>query len=50
MDLSPSSSWWSRLLAEPDIRVIARDGVGFDEGAAVHLAHDPARVHVLEGA
>jgi len=34
----------------PDIRVIARDGVGFDEGAAVHLAHDPARVHVLEGA
>ncbi len=34
----------------PDIRVIARDGAGFDEGAAVHLAHDPARVHVLEGA
>lgn len=23
MDLSPSSSWWSRLLAEPDIRVVA---------------------------
>lgn len=23
LDLSPSSSWWSRLLAEPDIRVTA---------------------------
>ena len=34
----------------PEIRVIARDGAGFDEGATVHLAHDPARVHVLEGA
>jgi spermidine/putrescine transport system ATP-binding protein len=34
----------------PEIRVIARDGAGFDEGARVHLAHDPARVHVLEGA
>ena len=34
----------------PEIRVIARDGAGFDEGATVHLAHDPARVHVLETA
>src|SRR3989338_506155 len=34
----------------PEIRVISRDGAGFDEGAAVHLAHDPARVHVLEAA
>ena len=34
----------------PEIRVIARDGAGFDEGATVHLAHDPARVHVLEAA
>jgi spermidine/putrescine transport system ATP-binding protein len=34
----------------PEIRVIARDGAGFDEGARVHLAHDPARVHVLEAA
>ncbi len=34
----------------PEIRVIARDGAGFDEGAAVHLGHDPARVHVLEAA
>jgi spermidine/putrescine transport system ATP-binding protein len=32
----------------PEIRVIARDGKGFEEGATVHLAHDPARVHVLE--
>ncbi|MBN8629542.1 MAG: ABC transporter ATP-binding protein [Rhodobacterales bacterium] len=34
----------------PEIRVIARDGAGIEEGAAVHLAHDPARVHVLEAA
>ncbi len=34
----------------PEIRVIARDGTGAEEGAAVHLAHDPARVHVLEAA
>jgi spermidine/putrescine transport system ATP-binding protein len=34
----------------PEIRVIARDGAGYDEGGKVHLAHDPARVHVLEGA
>jgi spermidine/putrescine transport system ATP-binding protein len=34
----------------PEIRVIARDGAGAVEGAAVHLAHDPARVHVLEAA
>ncbi|WP_374371733.1 ABC transporter ATP-binding protein [Tabrizicola sp.] len=34
----------------PEIRVIARDGTGMTEGAAVHLAHDPARVHVLEAA
>jgi spermidine/putrescine transport system ATP-binding protein len=34
----------------PDIRVIARDGVGVEEGKQVHLAHDPARVHVLEPA
>ena len=34
----------------PEIRVIARDGSGIAEGAAVHLAHDPARVHVLEAA
>ncbi|MDR0809085.1 MAG: ABC transporter ATP-binding protein [Gemmobacter sp.] len=32
----------------PEIRVIARDGAGTEEGAAVHLAHDPTRVHVLE--
>ena len=38
------------LAGGPEIRVIARDGAGFDEGANVHLAHDPARVHVLEGA
>ncbi len=38
------------LAGGPEIRVIARDGAGFDEGAAVHLAHDPARVHVLEAA
>ncbi|MCB6179462.1 ABC transporter ATP-binding protein [Rhodobacter sp. Har01] len=34
----------------PEIRVIARDGAGFEEGAAVHLTHDPDRVHVLESA
>ena len=34
----------------PEIRVIARDGAGLAEGAAVHLAHDPAQVHVLEAA
>lgn len=34
----------------PEIRVTARDGAGLEEGAAVHLAHDPARVHVLEAA
>ena len=34
----------------PEIRVIARDGAGVDEGAQVHLSHDPARVHVLEAA
>jgi len=34
----------------PEIRVIARDGAGIEEGATVHLAHDPARVHVLEAA
>lgn len=33
-----------------EIRVIVRDGVGFEEGTVVHLAHDTARVHVLEGA
>lgn len=32
----------------PEIRVIARDGAGFDAGAKVHLTHDPALVHVLE--
>ena len=32
----------------PELRVIARDGAGIGEGAAVHLAHDPASVHVLE--
>ena len=34
----------------PEIRVIARDNAGLAEGATVHLAHDPARVHVLEAA
>jgi spermidine/putrescine transport system ATP-binding protein len=34
----------------PEVRVIARDGAGVDKGAVVHLAHDPARVHVLEPA
>ena len=34
----------------PEIRVIARDGAGAAEGAAVHLAHDPTSVHVLEAA
>jgi spermidine/putrescine transport system ATP-binding protein len=33
----------------PEIRVTARDGDAAEAGAAVHLAHDPARVHVLEG-
>ncbi len=33
----------------PEIRVIARDGAAAEAGAAVHLAHDPARVHVLDG-
>ena len=34
----------------PEIRVIARDTAGVEAGAIVHLAHDPARVHVLEAA
>lgn len=34
----------------PEIRIIARDCAGFEEGATVHLAFDPARVHVLETA
>ncbi|MCU0905037.1 MAG: ABC transporter ATP-binding protein [Tabrizicola sp.] len=34
----------------PEIRVIARDTAGVEAGATVHLAHDPARVHVLEAA
>ncbi len=34
----------------PEIRVIARDGASVVEGATVHLAHDPARIHVLEAA
>ena len=33
----------------PDIRVTIRDGLGVSVGTQVHLAHDPARVHVLEG-
>ena len=33
----------------PEIRVTARDGQAAETGASVHLAHDPARVHVLEG-
>ena len=34
-----------------EIRVTARDGAGAPEaGASVHLAHDPADVHVLEAA
>jgi spermidine/putrescine transport system ATP-binding protein len=32
----------------PEIRVTARDGQAAEAGATVHLAHDPARVHVLE--
>lgn len=32
----------------PEIRVIARDNQDAREGSAVHLSHDPARVHVLE--
>lgn len=31
-----------------EIRVTARDGMAAEAGARVHLAHDPARVHVLE--
>jgi spermidine/putrescine transport system ATP-binding protein len=34
----------------PEIRVTARDGDAAEAGAQVHLAHDPARVHVLDGA
>jgi spermidine/putrescine transport system ATP-binding protein len=34
----------------PELRVIARDTAGVEAGATVHLAHDPARVHVLEAA
>lgn len=34
----------------PEIRVIARDHQDAREGSAVHLSHDPARVHVLETA
>ncbi len=35
----------------PEIRVTARDGAAAPQaGAAVHLAHDPAAAHVLEGA
>jgi spermidine/putrescine transport system ATP-binding protein len=34
----------------PELRVIARDTTGVEAGATVHLAHDPARVHVLEAA
>jgi spermidine/putrescine transport system ATP-binding protein len=33
----------------PEIRVTIRDGLGIGEGSSVLLAHDPARVHVLEG-
>lgn len=33
----------------PEIRVTIRDGLGIGEGTSVRLAHDPARVHVLEG-
>jgi spermidine/putrescine transport system ATP-binding protein len=33
----------------PEIRVTARDGDAAETGVQVHLAHDPARVHVLEG-
>ena len=36
------------LAGGPELRVIARDGAGAEAGATVHLAHDPARVHVLE--
>lgn len=32
----------------PDISVTIRDGLGVGAGTHVHLAHDPARVHVLE--
>jgi len=34
----------------PEIRVTIRDGLGVVEGTSLHLAHDPARVHVLENA
>ncbi len=34
----------------PDIRVTIRDGLGVGEGTSLRLAHDPARVHVLERA
>jgi spermidine/putrescine transport system ATP-binding protein len=34
----------------PDIRVSIRDGLEVGEGTRLHLAHDPASVHVLEGA
>ena len=33
----------------PEIRVTARDGQAAETGASVRLAHDPTRVHVLEG-
>jgi spermidine/putrescine transport system ATP-binding protein len=37
------------LAGGPEIRVTARDGMAAPEvGAEVHLAHDPARVHLLE--
>jgi spermidine/putrescine transport system ATP-binding protein len=32
----------------PEIRVTARDGMAAEAGTLVHLAHDPARIHVLE--
>ncbi|TGD64746.1 polyamine ABC transporter ATP-binding protein [Tabrizicola sp. WMC-M-20] len=34
----------------PDISVAIRDGLGVGEGTRLHLAHDLARVHVLEDA
>jgi len=33
----------------PNIVVTIRDGLGVGEGTRLHLAHDPAHVHVLEG-
>jgi spermidine/putrescine transport system ATP-binding protein len=33
----------------PDILVTIRDGLGVGEGTRLHLTHEPARVHVLEG-